>query len=175
MQGIQKLWFKVILAIQTEVQTNITRQKDRSILLFDVFAVGNIIPYHCLLKYTKTWRILWDYLQAMDTTHSLLHYSYDSSLVFLKLSHDHYQYLWEKKSWFPWKLSISSSDSENGKEDGPGIPTARTASCQTMAEVEAALKMRVKWTVAHSTPSPATNKRYKNIAFWWLGKLRKLV
>lgn len=125
MQGIQKLWFKVILAIQTEVQTNITRQKDRSILLFDVFAVGNIIPYHCLLKYTKTWRILWDCLQAMDTTHSLLHYSYDSSLVFLKLSHDHYQYLWEKKSWFPWKLSISSFDSENGKEDGPGIPTAR--------------------------------------------------
>lgn len=71
MQGIQKLWFKVILATQTEVQTNITRQKDRSLLLFNVFAVGNRIPYHCLLKYTKTWRILWDCLQAMDTTHSL--------------------------------------------------------------------------------------------------------
>lgn len=54
MQGIQKLWFKVILVIQTEVQTNITRQKDRSVLLFNVFAVGNVIPYHCLLKYTIT-------------------------------------------------------------------------------------------------------------------------
>lgn len=65
MQGIQKLWFKVILVIQTEVQTNITRQKDRSVLLFNAFAVGNVIPYHCLLKYTitKKWRIIWDCIQ----------------------------------------------------------------------------------------------------------------
>lgn len=33
----------------------------------------------------------------MGITRPFLHYSYDSSLVFLKLSYDHYQYLWEKK------------------------------------------------------------------------------
>lgn len=155
MQGIQKLWFKVILVIQTEVQTNITRQKDRSVLLFNVFAVGNVIPYHCLLKYTIT-KNMKNYMRlyaAMNTTYSFLHSSYDFPLVFLKLNLDTFSTSEKRNVLVPLKAAHLQLWEREWRAGQPWNPTALPAPCQPMGEEEAALTMTGSRTVAHSTPS----------------------
>lgn len=133
MQGIQKLWFKVILVIQTEIQTNI-RQKDRSILLFNVFAVRKqylmtntlwlSIKIHKHKKHEELYKTV--YRQWIQVS---LYWRYDSSLEAQPWLH--LVPLRKELSRFSWKLVISSSEWREwrGREGGPGISTALNASC----------------------------------------------
>lgn len=162
MQGIQKLWFKVILVIQTEVQTNITRQ-DRSILLFKVFVVGNVIPYHCLLN-TQT--------QNHEEFYEIVYRQWIQLILFFTIALTP-----PLSSWSSTLTTFSTSEKRNvlvplkatqfqlwdGEWRGrqPWNPTALTASCQTMGEVEAALKMMGSgpWLTAHLPQQPTRGIR----------------